>query len=111
MVFICSNLTYLIGRKIYLLYLIEAAIVLFIISLLMLLILPNLGSQRQKAVETHATAMVSTVQTQIDLYANEHPENGSITMNNLVAEGYLTAKQAQKVKDLNITVANNEAHK
>ena len=37
--------------------LIEAAIVLFIISLLMLLILPNLGSQRQKAVETHATAM------------------------------------------------------
>ena len=91
--------------------LIEAAIVLFIISLLMLLILPNLGSQRQKAVETHATAMVSTVQTQIDLYANEHPENGSITMNNLVAEGYLTAKQAQKVKDLNITVANNEAHK
>lgn len=91
--------------------LIEAAIVLFIISLLMLLILPNLGSQRQKAVETHKTAMVSTVQTQIDLYANEHPENGAITVNNLVTAGYLTEKQAQKVTDLNITVTNNEAHK
>jgi len=54
---------------------------------------------------------VSTVQTQIDLYANEHPESSSITMNNLVADGYLTAKQAQKVKELNITVEHNEARK
>ncbi|MBA1307602.1 prepilin-type N-terminal cleavage/methylation domain-containing protein, partial [Pseudomonas stutzeri] len=36
--------------------LIESAIVLFIISLLMLLILPNLNTQRQKAVETHQVA-------------------------------------------------------
>ena len=91
--------------------LIEAAIVLFIISLLMLLILPNLNMQRQKAVETHTTAMVSTVQTQIDLYANEHPENQSITINDLVSGGYLTTKQSQKVKDLNITITHNEAHK
>ncbi|WP_220741219.1 competence type IV pilus major pilin ComGC [Leuconostoc miyukkimchii] len=91
--------------------LIEAAIVLFIISLLMLLILPNLNAQRQRAVETHATAMVSTVQTQIDLYVNEHPEAQSVTINDLVTGDYLTPKQAQKIKDLNITVANNEAHK
>ena len=88
--------------------LIEAAIVLFIISLLMLLILPNLNNQRKKAVDTHATAMVSTVQTQIE---NEHPQNHNVTMDNLVHDGYLTNKQVQKVKDLNITITNNEAHK
>ena len=91
--------------------LIEAAIVLFIISLLMLLILPNLNNQRKKAVDTHATAMVSTVQTQIDLYENEHPQNHNVTMDNLVHDGYLNNKQVQKVKDLNITITNNEAHK
>ncbi len=46
--------------------LIEAAIVLFIVSLLMLIILPNLNAQRKHAVTTHAAAMVTTVQTQIE---------------------------------------------
>ncbi|WP_180367661.1 prepilin-type N-terminal cleavage/methylation domain-containing protein, partial [Oenococcus oeni] len=43
--------------------LIEMAIVLFIISLLMLLILPNLNNQRKKAENTQAEAMVSVIQT------------------------------------------------
>ncbi|CAK8053506.1 Competence protein ComGC (ComGC) [Eupransor demetentiae] len=43
--------------------LIEAAVVLFIIGLLMLLILPNLNNQRKNASKTHAKAMVATVQT------------------------------------------------
>lgn len=91
--------------------LIESAIVLFIISLLMLLILPNLNTQRQKAVETHQVAMVSTIQTQIDLYINDHPDKKNVTIEELKSAGYLTSKQAQKSKELKIAIANNEAHR
>ncbi|OIK62191.1 competence protein ComGC, partial [Oenococcus oeni] len=54
--------------------LIEIAIVLFIISLLMLLILPNLNNQRKKAENTQAEAMVSVIQTQVDLYENDNDD-------------------------------------
>ncbi|OIK85674.1 competence protein ComGC, partial [Oenococcus oeni] len=54
--------------------LIEMAIVLFIISLLMLLILPNLNNQRKKAENTQAEAMVSVIQTQVDLYENDNDD-------------------------------------
>ncbi|MGC8256963.1 competence type IV pilus major pilin ComGC [Leuconostoc mesenteroides] len=91
--------------------LIEAAIVLFIISLLMLLILPNLNVQRKHAVENHATAMVSTVQTQIDLYQNDHPNQDNVTLAALKSENYLTEKQFQKAQDLKITIVHNEARK
>ncbi|WP_273715430.1 competence type IV pilus major pilin ComGC [Leuconostoc mesenteroides] len=91
--------------------LIEAAIVLFIISLLMLLILPNLNAQCKHAVENHATAMVSTVQTQIDLYQNDHPNQDSVTLAALKSENYLTEKQFQKAQDLKITIVHNEARK
>lgn len=90
--------------------LIEAAIVLFIISLLMLLILPNLNAQRKHAVETHKTAMVNTVQTQIDLYQNDHPEDHDVSLTDLQSGHYLTEKQVTKVKELNITINNNAAH-
>ncbi|AWV37351.1 competence protein ComGC [Leuconostoc mesenteroides] len=91
--------------------LIEAAIVLFIISLLMLLILPNLNAQRKHAVENHVTAMVSTVQTQIDLYQNDHPNQDNVTLAALKSENYLTEKQFQKAQDLKITIVHNEARK
>lgn len=91
--------------------LIEAAIVLFIISLLMLLILPNLNAQRKHAVENNATAMVSTVQTQIDLYQNDHPNQDNVTLAALKSENYLTEKQFQKAQDLKITIVHNEARK
>ena len=90
--------------------LIETAIVLFIISLLMLLILPNLNTQRKKAVTTHATAMVSTIQTQVDLYINDHPDTNPVTYTDLVNSGYLSNHQVQKAKELKITISNNEAH-
>lgn len=91
--------------------LIEAAIVLFIVSLLMLIILPNLNAQRKHAVTTHAAAMVTTVQTQIDLYQNDHPNQDNVTLAALKSENYLTEKQFQKAQDLKITIVHNEARK
>ncbi|MGX7051747.1 competence type IV pilus major pilin ComGC [Leuconostoc palmae] len=90
--------------------LIEAAIVLFIISLLMLLVLPNLNVQRKKAMETHKTAMIATVQSQVDMYVNMFPEKKNVTVDDLHSSGYLTERQVEKIKELNISVTNNEAH-
>ncbi|CAH1851059.1 competence type IV pilus major pilin ComGC [Convivina intestini] len=90
--------------------LIEAAVVLFIIGLLMLLILPNLNVQRKNASQTHAKAMVAMVQTQVDLYQNEHPEASNVTLDDLAREHYLNGKQIDKIKDLKIGISQNEAH-
>ena len=46
--------------------LLEMSIVLFIISLLILIVLPNLTAQRKSAKRIHRDAMVSVVQTQVD---------------------------------------------
>ena len=51
--------------------LLEMSIVLFIISLLILIVLPNLTAQRKSAKRIHRDAMVSVVQTQVDEYAND----------------------------------------
>ena len=76
----------------------------------MLLILPNLNTQRKKAVATHSTAMVSTVQSQIDLCINDHPDMRAVSYADLVTNGYLSTRQMQKAKELKITINNNEAH-
>jgi competence protein ComGC len=91
--------------------LIEAAIVLFIISLLMLLILPNLNAQRKHAVETHANAMVNTVQTQVDLYQNDHADDSDVSFDDLQSGDYLTSAQVSKAKALGIKINHNDVSK
>ena len=89
--------------------LVEMTIVLFIISLLILIIIPNLTSQRKNAESIHSGAMVSVVQSQIDAYLNEHPNNIDVTYAELQKDGYLTKKQIQKAKSSGIRIRNNEA--
>ncbi|MBS9335649.1 competence type IV pilus major pilin ComGC [Fructobacillus papyrifericola] len=89
--------------------LIEATVVLFIIALLMLLVLPNLNKQRDRAEQTHQKAMVGTVQTQVDLYLNDHPDQASVSYADLEREKYLTAAQLKKAKELKIRIQGHEA--
>ncbi|KRM09259.1 competence type IV pilus major pilin ComGC [Paucilactobacillus suebicus] len=88
--------------------LIEMSIVLFIISLLVLIILPNLASQRKHATGVHKDAMVSVVQTQIDLYENE---NGSdaISFETLEKGDYLTKSQVSKAQNEDIEIVGDKA--
>ena len=51
--------------------LLEMSIVLFIISLLVLIMLPNLSQQRKHANSILGKAMTSVIQTQIDACENE----------------------------------------
>lgn len=89
--------------------LIEMTIVLFVISLLILIIIPNLTNQRKNAETIHTGAMTSIVQSQIDAYLNVHPSDIDVTYAALQKEGYLTKKQVQKAKSEGIRIRGNEA--
>lgn len=86
--------------------LIEMAIVLFIISLLILIIIPNINHQRKNAVNVNSNAMRTELRTQAQLYLSEHPntEVSALTTNMLVTDHYLTNQQAKKLADQKITV-------
>ncbi|MFC6170238.1 competence type IV pilus major pilin ComGC [Loigolactobacillus jiayinensis] len=81
--------------------LIEMVVVLFIITLLILIILPNVGAQRQKAEETGDEAFRSTIVTQSELYQNEN--DGKVpSLDELQKDGYLTSRQFKHAQKLNI---------
>lgn len=79
--------------------LIEMVVVMFIISMLLLLIVPHLEKSKQQATRQADAAFVQTLQTKVDM-SPESPEK--MTAAKLAEE--LTPNQVTKMKDLNITV-------
>lgn len=90
--------------------LIEMSIVLFIIALLVLIILPNLSSQRKNANRVHQDAMVNVVQTQVDLYENNTGKDVT-SFEDLTANDYLTDAQVKKAQSENIKIQGGKAVK
>lgn len=88
--------------------LLEMSIVLFIISLLILIMLPNLAAQRKHATGTHRQAMTAVVQTQIDLYKNDTGEN-VVDYGRLQRNDYLTASQVAKARKQHIVIVGGRA--
>lgn len=88
--------------------LLEMSVVLFIISLLVLIILPNLAAQRKHAAGVHQNAMVSVVQTQIDLYENETDDN-KVSFETLQQKDYLTKAQVAKAQKEHIKIVGDKA--
>ncbi|WP_243674343.1 competence protein ComGC [Lentilactobacillus kisonensis] len=78
------------------------------ISLLILIIIPNLTHQRKHAQSVHTTAMSSVVQAQVDAYTSQHPTIKSVGFAELTREGYLTRKQVNQAKDEGLKITNNE---
>lgn len=77
--------------------LIEMSLVLFIISALLLLFVPNIAGRQEGANETSNEAVLTVLQTQADMYLmdkNEAPATFSIMKN----EGYLTEKQLKSTE-------------
>ncbi|MFD0898596.1 competence type IV pilus major pilin ComGC [Loigolactobacillus binensis] len=79
--------------------LIEMVVVLFIITLLILIILPNVGAQRKKAQTTGDDAFRTTIETQQQLYQNEH-DGKMPTLQELKTDGYLTERQFERAQKL-----------
>lgn len=88
--------------------LIEMSIVLFIISLLILIVLPNLAQQRKHANKVHGNAMVTVVQSQIDAYENETGDD-NVSFATLESNDYLTKAQVQRAQRDHIAIVNGKA--
>lgn len=85
--------------------LIEMLIVLMIISVLIILIVPNLSDKSKQVYEKGCTALVAVVQTQVDSY---YLDIGSYptTLDNLVTDKYITTEQktCKNLKTLSVDV-------
>ncbi|WP_283095934.1 competence type IV pilus major pilin ComGC [Apilactobacillus xinyiensis] len=86
--------------------LIEMTVVLFIISLLILIIVPNLSSQKSKANKIHANAMTLVIQNQIDSYLDD--KDGKVDYSSLQNDGYLTEKQVKSAKQMGLSIRDNK---
>lgn len=84
--------------------LIEMVIVVAIIATLVLLISPNLLSQKKKADDRSKNAFVSTLQTQIQLYREDHDNTVPTSFKQMTDEHYLTADQQKKADNNNFTI-------
>ena len=72
--------------------LIEMLVVLLIISVLLLLFVPNLTKQKDSVTDTGNRAVVKVVEA--ELYELNH-QNEKASLSKLVAEGQITQKQAE----------------
>ncbi|WP_455490277.1 competence type IV pilus major pilin ComGC [Granulicatella sp.] len=79
--------------------LIELLICLFIIGLMMLLIIPNIANQRQKAQEKSDAAIVKVVENQQELYQLDKNVTEKPTAEKLEEEHYITAEQLKAYND------------
>lgn len=89
--------------------LVEMAIVIFIISLLILIIIPNVAKQRSNAENVNTQALQAELDTQAQLYADE---KGTAMENVAPAElekaGYLTAKQVAAIEKHHLKVEKKD---
>lgn len=87
--------------------LIEMTVVLFIISLLILIIVPNISGQKKHANRIHIHAMSTMIQGQVDALSDE-TNNKNIEFKDLISEGYLTDKQVKQAESDGIKIENNK---
>ena len=73
--------------------LIELLICLFIIGLMMLLIIPNIANQRQKAQEKSDAAIVKVIENQQELYQLDKNVKEKPDVSTLKNNGYITQEQ------------------
>ena len=88
--------------------LVEMAIVIFIISLLILIIMPNVAKQRSNAEKVNTQALQAELDTQAQLYAEKGTEMENVAPTDLEKAGYLTAKQVAAIEKHHLKVEKNE---
>ncbi|HFI0144189.1 TPA: competence type IV pilus major pilin ComGC [Streptococcus suis] len=84
----------LIEMKVKAFTLVEMLVVLGIISLLLLLFVPNLSKQKEAVQEKGAAAVVKVVESQMELYELKYEKEA--TVEDLQKAGYITPKQAEQ---------------
>lgn len=89
--------------------LIEMVIVLAIIALLILLISPNLVAQKNRAEKKTDAALVTTLQTQVELASDE--QGHQIKSLDDLATEYISNDQLKHAKERGITIDNGTVKK
>lgn len=84
--------------------LVEMILVLFVISVLLILVIPNVTKQKEKIDHQGTDALVTVVETQIELYQLEKGNVESVTFEMLEKAGYLKHKQVKNAKDKGIKI-------
>ncbi|NQM51765.1 prepilin-type N-terminal cleavage/methylation domain-containing protein [Streptococcus suis] len=74
--------------------LVEMLVVLGIISLLLLIFVPNLSKQKDAIQKKGDAAVVKVVESQMELYELEHDKEATVA--DLQQAGYITEKQAEQ---------------
>ncbi|HEL2052077.1 TPA: competence type IV pilus major pilin ComGC [Streptococcus suis] len=74
--------------------LVEMLVVLGIISLLLLIFVPNLSQQKDAIQKKGDAAVIKVVESQMELYELEHDKEATVA--DLQADGYITEKQAEQ---------------
>lgn len=74
--------------------LVEMLVVLGIISLLLLIFVPNLSKQKDAIQKKGNAAVIKVVESQMELYELEHDKEATVA--DLQADGYITEKQAEQ---------------
>lgn len=95
------------AKKVAAFTLLEMAVVLFIISLLVLIILPNVAAQRKNASKINRNALQTELNTQAQLYMNDHNVN-SVTIADLEQAKYLTASQVEAIKREHLEISHEK---
>lgn len=76
--------------------LIEMLLVIFILSILILLFVPNLSKQKENAEQKGQEAIIKVVDTQAELYELNY--NEKVSLSELLKEDYITEKQAESYR-------------
>lgn len=95
------------AKKVAAFTLLEMAVVLFIISLLVLIILPNVAAQRKNASKINRNALQTELNTQAQLYMNDHNVD-SVTIADLEQAKYLTASQVEAIKREHLEISHEK---
>ena len=77
--------------------LVEMLFTLVIISILLLLFVPNLSKQKDAVKDTGGAAVVKVVESQAELFELNH--TGGVSLSKLVEAGFITAEQSQTYKE------------
>lgn len=80
--------------------LIEMSLVLFVISFLLILFIPNLSGRQDSAAATGKDAMETVLITQIDLYKMDNNNKAPESLSELKTGNYLTDKQLERANEL-----------
>ncbi|HFI0419478.1 TPA: competence type IV pilus major pilin ComGC [Streptococcus suis] len=84
--------------------LVEMLVVLGVISLLLLLFVPNLSKQKEVVQKKGDAAVVKVVESQMELYELAHDKEATVA--DLQQAGYITEKQAQSYNEYKALKAN-----